>query len=682
MIFDEIVLQDFGAFAGRQVVSLAPRENRPIVVIGALNGSGKTTLLEAVQLALYGPLASPASRRGLSYETYLARSIHHAADPGGGAAVELALRGYVDRVERTYHIRRSWRHAGGRIRDDLQITVDGRADLGLAEAWTEHVETLVPRGIAGLFFFDGEQIEAFADLEASRELLRTAIGGLLGLDLVDRLVGDLDLIERRRRADAATGDVAERLKNVDLHLKVLAREIGEARSASEQAHTELDHAKKRLAEAEEQRVQEGGRAYADRAKLESRVQETRDTVTGARVRLLDAAASAAPLLLVVDQLRKLAEQAHREQHQENGKLIAGVLAGRDNGLLDLLRGLASAGDIAQPGIDTVAEWLSADRDRRGGVESEAWLGMSPETLVKLDQYLGRGLKSTRKELKELVESFEEATLRAGDAERARDTVPHHAVIEDLNVRLAETASVKDRAEAAAKEADAVVETKLRDQERAMARRKDLLQAQVMEGDSLRFVEHSVRARATLVKLRVAATKRHADRIQAEVLEACRTLFHKADLVADVRIDPATYELTLIAPDGRTIQTGSLSAGERQLFAVALLWGLARAASRPLPVIIDTPLGRLDGLHRARFAEQYLPNAAHQVVVLATDTEVGEETLERIEASISHTLHLAQTAEGTIVREGPLPLPANVLEMRKNRPVAAQNAQSKTKAIYA
>ncbi|MEI8282599.1 MAG: AAA family ATPase, partial [Armatimonadota bacterium] len=54
MIFEEVVLHNFGAFRERQSVNLAPIPGKPIILFGALNGSGKTTFLEAMQLALYG----------------------------------------------------------------------------------------------------------------------------------------------------------------------------------------------------------------------------------------------------------------------------------------------------------------------------------------------------------------------------------------------------------------------------------------------------------------------------------------------------------------------------------------------------------------------------------------------------------------------------------------------------
>lgn len=86
-------------------------------------------------------------------------------------------------------------------------------------------------------------------------------------------------------------------------------------------------------------------------------------------------------------------------------------------------------------------------------------------------------------------------------------------------------------------------------------------------------------------------------------------------------------------------TERLSAGERQVFAVALLWALGRTSGRPLPVIIDTPLARLDSDHRRLLVERYLPFASHQVLVLSTDTEVDEAAFAALEPAMSHAYRL-------------------------------------------
>ena len=174
--------------------------------------------------------------------------------------------------------------------------------------------------------------------------------------------------------------------------------------------------------------------------------------------------------------------------------------------------------------------------------------------------------------------------------------------------------------------------------------QDAARTSLLADDTYRLLEHSERARQTLRKLREAATRRHAAQIRAHVLDATHILLRKQRLVADIDIDPVTYQLTLLDQNGGEVAPARLSAGERQMVAVSLLWGLAKAAGRPLPVVIDTPLSRLDGTHRLRFVESYLPNASHQVIVLSTDTEIDSAALAQLGDAISHTVHLVHDVD--------------------------------------
>ena len=105
--------------------------------------------------------------------------------------------------------------------------------------------------------------------------------------------------------------------------------------------------------------------------------------------------------------------------------------------------------------------------------------------------------------------------------------------------------------------------------------------------------------------------------------------------------------------GGSIPTNRLSAGERQLLAVAILWGLAKASGRPLPVVIDTPLGRLDGTHRRHLLTRYFPDASHQVILLSTDTEITGKARDSMEDVIAHsyTLRYREDMSATTVERG-------------------------------
>jgi len=89
-----------------------------------------------------------------------------------------------------------------------------------------------------------------------------------------------------------------------------------------------------------------------------------------------------------------------------------------------------------------------------------------------------------------------------------------------------------------------------------------------------------------------------------------------------------------------IRKQELSAGEKQIYAVSMLWALAKVSGRPLPMIIDTPLARLDRDHRTLLSQHYFPKASHQVLILSTDTEIDEQHFAMLQPAIARSYELA------------------------------------------
>jgi DNA sulfur modification protein DndD len=164
---------------------------------------------------------------------------------------------------------------------------------------------------------------------------------------------------------------------------------------------------------------------------------------------------------------------------------------------------------------------------------------------------------------------------------------------------------------------------------------------------------AVRASRVLAEYERRLLDLKIDQLRGEFASCFNRIARKGDVIADVRIDPESFSVTLVDHDGREISKGSLSAGEKQVYAIAMLWALARTSGRALPMIIDTPLARLDADHRGNLMERYFPEVSHQVVMLSTDTEVDSALLARVAPSVSHAYHLEYDPERgrTDVRSG-------------------------------
>ena len=58
--------------------------------------------------------------------------------------------------------------------------------------------------------------------------------------------------------------------------------------------------------------------------------------------------------------------------------------------------------------------------------------------------------------------------------------------------------------------------------------------------------------------------------------------------------------------------------------ISILWALAICSEKKLPVIIDTPLSRLDSDHRTSLINSYFPFASDQTIILSTDSEIDQQ----------------------------------------------------------
>ena len=112
---------------------------------------------------------------------------------------------------------------------------------------------------------------------------------------------------------------------------------------------------------------------------------------------------------------------------------------------------------------------------------------------------------------------------------------------------------------------------------------------------------------------------------------------------------------MVGKDGSEIDKDALSAGERQIFAMSMLWALGKTSGQELPMIVDTPLSQLDSVHRTAIMANYVPLAGKQVILLCTDTELTQDLDEVIAPYVArrYSLDVGAGSRGTDVVKVPL-----------------------------
>ncbi len=631
MIFLELVLQNFGPYQGRQVINLRPETDnnpRPIILFGGMNGGGKTTLMDAIRLCLYGHRAQCSTRGNLSYSDFLTQSVNRNTPPTEKAQIELAFEIVQDDQPTILRIVRSWEKELKDGKDTLGI-IDGEwSDKALANTWDEFIENLLPLGISNLFLFDGEQVKELAELDTPPSTVVAAIQSLLGLELSERLATDLDILVSRKRKEIASAKELATLEELEKSFKQQNEERKAVEKELSTLETKLQDAEKQQRLASDKFIYEGGKIASERSQLEIQQRELINQADTTRQLMRELAESALPLALISPLLEQAKLQAEQESRQLQAKMAWSVLKERDNRLFDYINQLSlipqQLAEI-QTFIDKENQALKQELEGK----EEPWLSVDEEALIQLEALLKHDLNYHKFKAEKKQEKLQELELEIDslDQQIAKAASPEaYKILEDA-VRNTQNEVAKLKA---------VYETRkhrYNELDRILTKTKGELEDYSEENIKLRNNQHIVasvaKVKATLKLFKEKLTLKKLNKLEIEVTECFLYLLHKSDLVHRVAIDTYTFSLSLYDFSGHLVPKHRLSAGEKQLLAIAFLWGLARVSGRHLPVAIDTPLGRLDSSHRTNLVERYFPTASHQVILLSTDTEVGKVEVERL-----------------------------------------------------
>lgn len=656
MTLDELVVENFGIYRERHVIALTPpSKKKPIVLFGGMNGAGKTTLLDALQLGLHGKRAKCSNRGSGTYEDFLRGCINRYAHVTSGASIEVQFHHVTDGREQTYRVRRSWHENGSSLKENIDVFVNGNRDSAVSDAWAEYAEEFIPARLSHLFFFDGEKIEALADLENASELLRSGIHSLLGLDIVDRLVSDLDVVASRKnkllKVDSSTAAAIEQAQNelngLTGRRDELVQELASVQSQLEQSAYLHQKVVARL-------QSEGGELFKQKSQLLVTKARIETEIQSLDANLREDASGAAPLLLVSGLLDAVHDRAQHEAATANAKILGNVLQERDTLVIDSLRESGAKATI----IKAISDLLERDRKARTqGARAPRYLSLSDGAYAQLQELRTSGLHqllaSATKELARRDQLAEELVV----IERKLSMVPDEDAIAPMEAErkaLEEKRTHLARDQARLQEELRLLDYEFTRKQAFVSRlREEAIRSELEQEDVARVKDHSIRAQEALNVFRQRVIERHIASIQDYVLESFRFLARKRSLISAVSIDPLTFSVELRGGDNKVMNPDRLSAGERQLLAVSLLWGLAKASRRPLPAIIDTPLGRLDSTHRKHLVERYFPHASHQVLLLSTDEEIRGKYLESISPSIGHSyvLEFDEAARSSVVKPG-------------------------------
>ena len=82
-----------------------------------------------------------------------------------------------------------------------------------------------------------------------------------------------------------------------------------------------------------------------------------------------------------------------------------------------------------------------------------------------------------------------------------------------------------------------------------------------------------------------------------------------------------------------------SAGEEQIFALALIGAIAQVSGISVPIVMDTPLARLDTDHRTNVLRYFAAQSSEQVIFLSQPDEINGAYLAAIQGRVAKSYHI-------------------------------------------
>lgn len=749
MIINKIVISDFGVYGGDNEFDFKPSADKTIILCGGKNGAGKTTLFESIMVCFYG---KDFDDSGLEkqYEKKILRSFHRNLKTKSVCSrcfisIEFAIA--FDGKTQEYKITRTWQNNDGKLHEDLSIqkfdsqsnefkeldvsipTKKNRyTDAKFQEIysiekseWQQFINQLIPRGIAKLFFFDGEKIQSIADDDNENKYIKSSFDTLLGLDLVNQLQKDIGFVLYREAKKKIDSEKNVQIKNDSMTPEKLKREMlkrellefAELRNGYEDYKKEnhkpqhlenyqsmiilatnemkdsefngnelqsllfLQDILKEKIQILEVDVEEknkyiksthnefmlaterfekiGGHYYEKNKEMEKNESEMISKIAVTEKEIIDLCGGELPFCLIPDQLDEIKKQIHSDQKLIRLNYEREIFEKNNEKISSTLESTSFLPDISMDikkiiNLELV-KFLKDDLDKNS--TSDVFFDLSSAQMEQVLKLIENSKKSTIEAIEKLTNSY---GIKKRALEKFEVVVKVKPEIEEIKSIMSERDSFRDQERQLKGESDQFESELSQNRTRLKMLNAKIRTSLDRQTSSDKLSSSDSLAQSVLEVLEDYSQSLRNDKIsllENNVLKGLDILLHKKDFIKKVSIDKESFAVKLYNANNDEITKNMLSKGELQIYATALVWGLAKTSERPLPFMIDTPLARLDIDHRSSLVESFFPETSQQTIVLSTDSEINSHYYEKLKPYISksYTINFDSSKGKTQIREG-------------------------------
>lgn len=660
MIFEYIKFKNYKPYYGEQAIYF----NKPIdefnpynpniVLVGGLNGAGKTSLINSIFMCLYG-------RRFFNkndYENIIETAINkkHLLEGGMTSSVELAFNDEEECFLIELNFETKSNNKIEMIRHLYKLLEDGtKQEIATSEEeFNDFIDVKIPKDVSQFFIFDAEKIRDLVGNHDSTETIE-AIQKVVSLSLYQTLLSDLKSLYDDESKIASSLVRDEEISELNEQIATLVSKIDDYEDQKVSYTQTLEKLNKEKVSIEhikrKKLINIGSSKKSIIAALSKKEHELDDTDRSIK----EFAKNDLVKLILGPSIKALQERIVKEkEYHDNKNSNYNAFKTYDQFIEMLLK------REINPSLNTMQKqqlymqgkqvWCEINKINEKKLDED----MVPIHDLSLGDY-GKivgyskcrdfNLKTTLDKKYKLQKLVDEYRQQVDIAPEEVDTNEEDTRLEEIQKEYIKTSNAKALLIREINELNEVVKklkteytrkVRLKDETSDSAKKLELLHNLVTSTEE--FIKH--------------VTTLKASELKQEIENIIGLVFRKNDLNR-IEFSDSDFTLRIFDQDDREIDLNTRSEGEKQLIALAMIWALTKVADTRMPFVIDTPLARLDSVHRSNLVNNYFTNLSEQVIILSTDTEIDQRFMKELEPYLraSYILEYSDEDEVTYIKEG-------------------------------
>ena len=601
MRLKQLTINNFGIYKNQSTFTFPYSQDNKVSLIIGDNGAGKTTFLNAFKICLFGSMVLKNSTITKNYTDYIMNKLNKDAlkESSSEFSIEATFISQIHNYDGEFKILRKW-DVNKTFRETVIMKRNGSL-LNRDEqvSFTNALYHAFPLDLFELFYLDGEKIDQLSVLNSN---IYTLLESSINIDLFKKLKVDLETYASKRISNKEIDKITTRKTDLEFKKNGLLELVRSKQIDLEITQNQLDSKAEEIYNLRNSiNINNESIDYAELKKVEYRIVVLKQDIEKELTKFL-------PYTLVTDQLDDLRSKLVHEFTQSKNTTITQAL--NSNELSEYL-GLNNQTNEASSLISKIVAFYPTDGNNLVHKLSDDDYYSLKEKITKLIDYNKTQLQNKIKELQKLESKYAKMSSEATELETLKSAgqLDHLLSLQNEYGNLESLLTSYDESLLNNRTELNILETEL------IALEKELWK-QVKNSNISNVLDqiHSVLNDYIyqIKSIKVQAIEQHT-KIMFD------KLIHKDGFIRDFRLQ--NDEIYLLDKNNNRLNHTNLSAGEKQLFVLSLLYAVLQSSERKVPLMFDTLLGRLDEKHRDNVIKEFISSCPNQVIILATDSEL-------------------------------------------------------------